>query len=1122
MEKIVVKTEVQPNGDILLFYVDENEETDLRGLENEVQNNVQLLPDTKYIIEEDLGEGESAEELDIAQATEQVSNDIWLEDEIKRLIVFYLDNKETFLSGATKKTHLWAVACKTMLAGKTPILCEVKLRELKKNYVQVCLENQNGGTIIWNYYNLCNQAFHDDNFVKMCLSENSSDNQITVNMPVKNVVNQDGILVVKKVNSCQNKDEQVEAMLNSYIKHKTFFQKQYNTQRGLWEAIAMDLGEEDVDYWHKRFLNFKQHYIRMIYKRKESGAESINWPYMKYFDQIFGDDEDFSRKYLYSEENDTKVSIMIENDPNSWNDIEITFLVKYYFDCFNEFHDPSIPNNFLWQEVGRLIDKTPENCEKKFEDLKNEHFGKLIEGDYDLANRIPLAILFDNIIAKEVEMEVNNPEKDGPDLWKTEQIDELVQYLYENIDMLKDPVCYYVSWASLARKLKRSVTSCRKQWNDLTTLYKNILDDKKENPDMQIDWRYIDLFDRIFDYGMDSNLLDGYEKLKELGQVNKSNKVGVKKITIKDNDDKFLENGTDDEELYDERGFTKRSKKRNGDAKAFKILEFYLKNKDKFASSQQKKLALWEILARQIGITATECAHRFRNFKQVYTGYVQREINKPEMPILWPYYNLCKKVFGYRAIKSKLKNGKMDSDDAEDWSAKEIKQLINYFSRNFSNFQENIEARSKWTEIAQEISRTETSCCDKFLELRKSYRKLKTMKARNPDVKVSWKYFNMLDDIYKYGEQNCEVLENMEVDECNDDDNEIKLEMQEDDDYQCIIVIPEGEDINNTQIIIQEQEQDQDKDQEATEITNSKQIITKWNKRSKKRLLTLYLNYLRVHKGQEINQREMWTEIASKLDEKTPISCKKMFLKLKNQHKQLNEADFKLPYSVLLEKILTFKPKFAKSNKNKDLEEINTYEDIPMSNEKVYNALNYYLQNLEDFVSPKFEQKYLWTELAKFISEPVNKIFSKINYLKQTFDSEIDTPFKEILHEILTKENALREEINKDPDPITEEDSEQTWSDIETERLLTWYLAHLDKFKNPKFVRSYLWMEASDILKKSPLVCSKKMSEIRSQYRTMVRENPEELDNWKFYNLCQRIYGTGKKSSTSNKGLEDI
>lgn len=256
--------------------------------------------------------------------------------------------------------------------------------------------------------------------------------------------------------------------------------------------------------------------------------------------------------------------------------------------------------------------------------------------------------------------------------------------------------------------------------------------------------------------------------------------ISVKKITIRDTDEKLID-GTDDEESYDERGFAKRSKKRSGDTKAFKILEYYLKNKDKFASSQQKKLALWEILSRQIGISATECAHRFRNFKQVYTSYVQREINKPEMPILWPYYSICKKVFGYRAIKSKLKNGKMDSDDPEDWAAKEIKHLINYFNQNYHELFDNVEKKGKWTKLAHDLGRTENSCCEKFLELRKSYRKLKTMKSRNPDVKVSWKYFNMIDDIYRNNEfnENTEVLETMEVDDNSDYDSTVKSEVQE-------------------------------------------------------------------------------------------------------------------------------------------------------------------------------------------------------------------------------------------------------------------------------------------------------------------------------------------------------
>lgn len=235
----------------------------------------------------------------------------------------------------------------------------------------------------------------------------------------------------------------------------------------------------------------------------------------------------------------------------------------------------------------------------------------------------------------------------------------------------------------------------------------------------------------------------------------------VKKVNI-NFDNENVENASDDEE-YDERGFMKRTKRGIGDSKAFKILEFYQKNKEKFSTTQRKKQALWEVLAKQIGISAEQCAHRFRNLKQVYMAYVQREIDKPEMPILWPYYALCKKVFGYRAIKSKLKNTKASIE--EEWSAKEIKQIINYFSQNFARISEDEEDSTRWSALAKDIGKTERSCMEKFLELRKSYRKLKTMKENNAEVKVSWKYFNLFDEVYNSKGVAPYVGQDMDVDE---------------------------------------------------------------------------------------------------------------------------------------------------------------------------------------------------------------------------------------------------------------------------------------------------------------------------------------------------------------------
>ncbi|KAI8425712.1 hypothetical protein MSG28_011514 [Choristoneura fumiferana] len=743
----------------------------------EQTHEAQLQDDGSYLIEQP---GTELEEDDVMEEEYAWSRDKWTDEETKRLLVFYVDNKAAFQAGSTRKKHLWTVACKTMLSSKQHNSCEMKLRNLKRKYLQLRVEQEKG-------FN----AFHDDKFVNdavECSRRNSQTKAISI--PTIKPNDDKGIVIVKKVNK-NTGDSNVEAMLTLYLKNKGLNYK--SKQKALWQSIAMQLGVEDGDYWHKRFLNFKNNYIRLLEKRNSEGPESISWPYMHLFDQIYEGDEDFQKRHGPQQaqvaQPVTRVyqpiqQVKPETFDHIWNATELLVLVKYYFDCYQEFHDKTIPNSFLWNEVGRLIDKSPDSCKAKFEELRKEHLKKYLEGGYELRTRAPLAILFDNIISKDVQHEILTKTVKSVEMWKTEELDEVVQFCYENAE---------------------------------------------------------------------------------------------------------------DDESYDERGFMKRSKRRTGDSKSFKILEFYQKNKEKFASPNRKKLALWEILARDIGMSAAQCAHRFRNLKQVYTKYVQREINKPEKPILWPYYAHCKKVFGYRAIKSKLRNGKRDTDDEEEWSAKEIKQLINYFAQNFDDINSNVEDKNKWSALAAEIGKVEDACCEKLLELRKSYRKLKTMKTRNADVKISWKYFNLFDEIYT-SKEDVETVQEIEM---NGDAYEeldlanVKMEAQ-DDDFQCIIVIPEGQEIGD------------------------------------------------------------------------------------------------------------------------------------MSNAQIIMTENGEMQP----------------------------------YLQQSFDIETgklageDTVFTDILKEITSKESTLKNDIQNEPKPVIVEpnqDQEDCWTDAETEQLLSWYLANLEKFKNPKF-----------------------------------------------------------------------
>lgn len=243
----------------------------------------------------------------------------------------------------------------------------------------------------------------------------------------------------------------------------------------------------------------------------------------------------------------------------------------------------------------------------------------------------------------------------------------------------------------------------------------------------------------------------------------------VKKIELKGDN---LSNNELYDEDYDEQGIGKRPRG-SPDPKQFKILEYYQKNKTKFSKSQQKKATIWEGLAKQLGLTSEQCAHRFRNLKQVYTTYVQREIKKPEKPILWPYYALCKKVFGYRAIQNKLKNAKYDSDEDREWSTKEIKQLIDHFAKNVDAINNDIDNAKLWDSVAHDIGNSASSCRDKFLELRKSYRQLKGMKSRNKSYKVVWKYYKKFEEIYAGGENERSRVEAMDVDADDDANSEV-------------------------------------------------------------------------------------------------------------------------------------------------------------------------------------------------------------------------------------------------------------------------------------------------------------------------------------------------------------
>ncbi|GBP18650.1 hypothetical protein EVAR_14420_1 [Eumeta japonica] len=1156
-QPIVVKTEMGANEEILLFYV-EDEEADA-NMENAItsENMVveEIAEQNLYMTCDAIENVEENEDLQPKHYKQNNTKERWTEDEMRRLLEFYIENKTSFLSGVTSKKNLWQLASISTLRGKQPNACEMKLRNMKSKYLERRIKEVTHRNVSrnWPCYELCHQAFYDDPLVKVSMKEYDKPPELQLSYQKGQ---EQGIHVVKMVtNKKSTTDKKVETMLKLYLKHKKSSKNLYRDwQKAVWQNISLELGEDDPDYWHKRFLNYKQHYIGVLEKRDQNGPSSVQWPYMRLFDEIFRDDQEFQKKYRAKPKLETPVKCSQNN--NDWNNTEMTVLVKYFYDCFDEFQDPTIPNKFLWNEVGRILDKNPEECRTKYEELKNLHLDSNNDGTYDLKNRIPLAIILDNIIFKEIDIEMCKQDKNINVEMKTKEIDEIVQFMYDNFILLKDPICHNVAWARVARKLNRSVSSCLTKWDELKLLYRNILTEKKENPDMEIDWRYIEMFDRIFDYGMDSTLLeeDNQRKWKITHEELPNRRKTKSKLELETENESEIDQNVyeiDDPSYYDDKDYGAKRRRRNGEPKAFAILDFYLQNKEKFTLPQVKKLSLWAIVGEQIDMSAEQCAHRFRNLKQVYMAYLQRECRAPDKPILWPYYNICKKIFGYKSLLQKIRTKFEDQFLSQiEWPHEDLERLLHYCDINYNEINKNINDKQNWAEIATVLGKSQENCLNKFLELKKTYVKLKTRNNDDPSI-ISWNYFKAFEDIYRT--HNIEIEEEIGYDEPVESvcleatrlyeeiplDEDIRKDLQEDEDIQCIIVIPEDQDISeidSLQANAGTVNSIVSLDNAETQIptigkSESTKIPTKWTKRTKKRLLINYLKYLKSHKNQAIIPSEMWKEIASKLPNKTPLSCRKVFAKLKNRRLNLKNEEVKTttPYYTVLEKILAIKPKFVKKTGDVSLRKVKNFTDVPFPKQKLQIMLDYYLEHLEEFVTPAFNKKKAWIDLANIVGEPLGKVYNKMMYLKdlhkrnaenKSFDAIEEMSFDDLLTKVAEKEAELREEIDTQKRIRKEsenefDENENSWDEAQKEQLLKWYLENLEKFKNTKFVRSYLWQEASKIIGKNALSCSKMMAEIRTEYKNKIKDNQMDLENWIFYELCQKIYGTGKRIEPS-------
>ncbi|XP_049880681.1 uncharacterized protein LOC126377077 [Pectinophora gossypiella] len=184
----------------------------------------------------------------------------WDRVKIKLLLESYAQIAHKFRNPKLQKKELWKDISRKV--GESPSACDKKFRNLKQTYVRLKMKSSSGRpTTKWRFF----RDFE------------------TIYSNSTRYINIDG--TQKIIYKATHEEDYIQHLLEFYLAHKDRFKDPLTKNRSLWKMIAPKLGltPEACD---KKFRNLKQTYIRLAWKKKQTGKCS-KWPYFSYFDKIY-------------------------------------------------------------------------------------------------------------------------------------------------------------------------------------------------------------------------------------------------------------------------------------------------------------------------------------------------------------------------------------------------------------------------------------------------------------------------------------------------------------------------------------------------------------------------------------------------------------------------------------------------------------------------------------------------------------------------------------------------------------------------------------------------------------------------------------------------------------------
>ncbi|XP_026499424.2 uncharacterized protein LOC113403175 [Vanessa tameamea] len=377
----------------------------------------------------------------------------------------------------------------------------------------------------------------------------------------------------------------------------------------------------------------------------------------------------------------TKESASTKDEDIFWDRNKIKLLLSLCLE--NRFKCPH-NDKMLWNEVAILVGTSPEECDKKYKNLRRTYI-RLFK-----KKRLGKEIKWIHFnICEDVFRDCKSLSPAVLEPWEDSKVRRLLSLYIENINKFRSPDYLQKDvWKDIASQLHTTEYNCYHKFKNLKRTYFNWLERSRESGKL-IKWPYHHYFERIF-----------YNYSPDIGPWDRT--------------------------------------------KIRQLINAYSEIAHKFKSPKYQKKELWKEISRKIGETASNCDRKFRNLKQTYIRLKMRADSGRSMT-KWRYYKDFVSIFETETYTiNEDRSDVIYKPLEQDY----VKQLLAFYIDNKQKFKDPlIKKRSLWKQIGPKLGLSPEECDKKFRNLKQTFIRL-VEKKKDTGKDNGWPYYSYFEQIY--------------------------------------------------------------------------------------------------------------------------------------------------------------------------------------------------------------------------------------------------------------------------------------------------------------------------------------------------------------------------------------